>query len=154
MPRKQIRKTNTNAALSAAFWKLYMKKPVSEITIKELTLEAGVHRSSFYGHYDDIYALLEYNEQQLLDGITSYMDFSSLTGDSRSPIDMIVRFYQENLHKLSVLMGDHGDPGFIIRFKEQVIPCVLEHMAIPRDNKKCYYIIDFIVSSMLTFLTS
>ena len=67
MKKEQIRKTGTNDALCGAFWKLYTQKPITEITIKELTREADVHRSSFYSHYDDIYDLLTHCEEDLLE---------------------------------------------------------------------------------------
>lgn len=154
MTEKKTRRTKTNAALSEAFWKLYIRKPISRITIKELSRETGIHRSSFYGHYDDIYELLRECEQILLDEMKAYMDFDRAREEGKTPLDIIILFYRKNLDKVTALTGEHGDPGFLIRLREQIIPRIMQYLTIPGDDKQSYYILDFIVTSMLTFLTS
>lgn len=154
MVKEQIRKTGTEAALREAFWRLYIQKPISKITIKELTRVAGVHRSSFYGHYEDIYDLLEKSEQELLDEIKTYMNVDRSIAEGLSPFDVIVTFYQENLEKVAALMGEHGDPGFLIRLREKIVPWFMKLLTIPEENTESYYILDFVVTAMLTFLTS
>ncbi|MGI6032429.1 MAG: TetR/AcrR family transcriptional regulator, partial [Coriobacteriales bacterium] len=61
------RKTQTEARIASAFWKLYAEYPIERISIRMLTEEAGVHRSSFYHHYEDIYDLRRKMEDQLVE---------------------------------------------------------------------------------------
>ena len=46
------------ARIRQAFTKLLREKPIQRIAVKELCQEAGVNRSTFYAHYQDIYDLL------------------------------------------------------------------------------------------------
>lgn len=48
---RRIRKTKK--ALRAALVRLLSKESIAEITIKELTDEADVHRGTFYHHYPE-----------------------------------------------------------------------------------------------------
>ena len=154
MKKEQIRKTGTNDALCGAFWKLYTQKPITEITIKELTREADVHRSSFYSHYDDIYDLLTHCEEDLLEQMEACMDVNRFSDDEPSLMNTVIAFYQDHIEQVSALVGPHGDPGFMPRLREQAIPQIMTHMTIPTDNKECYYTLDLIVNSILTFLTT
>ncbi len=51
----RIRKTET--AIKNAFMELRSQKPIEKITVKELCRLAQINKSTFYTHYDDIYAL-------------------------------------------------------------------------------------------------
>ena len=48
------------ARIRQAFTKLLREKPIQRIAVKELCQEAGVNRSTFYAHYQDIYDLLRW----------------------------------------------------------------------------------------------
>ena len=64
----------TRKDLETAFWKLYAQKSVESISIRELTETAGYNRGTFYLHYQDIYALLESVESELLDHMHRCID--------------------------------------------------------------------------------
>lgn len=51
----RIQKTET--AIKNAFMALRAQKPIEKITMKELCRLAQINKSTFYTHYDDIYAL-------------------------------------------------------------------------------------------------
>ena len=53
---------------------LLKKKPFESITVSELCIEAGVHRSTFYLHYENINDLLEETVRYLLDNFLSYFE--------------------------------------------------------------------------------
>lgn len=50
----------TKRALADSLKKLMEKKPLSKITIKDITEECGVNRHTFYYHFKDIYDLVEW----------------------------------------------------------------------------------------------
>ena len=54
------KKGNTDDLLAASFKELLCKAPMEKITIKDITDKAGVIRPTFYNHFADKYALLEY----------------------------------------------------------------------------------------------
>jgi AcrR family transcriptional regulator len=53
----------TRQALAAALTSLLERKPLEEISVAELCREAGVHRTTFYGHFDGVpeFALAEFS---------------------------------------------------------------------------------------------
>lgn len=59
----RIEKTKKN--IMDAFIELRRKKPLEKITVKELSELARINKSTFYRHYEDIYALSE----EIEDGI-------------------------------------------------------------------------------------
>lgn len=52
-----IRIQKTETAIKNAFMELRAQKPIEKITVKELCQLAQINKSTFYTHYDDIYAL-------------------------------------------------------------------------------------------------
>ena len=49
---------DANTKLESAFLKLIMEKPFAKITVNDIVEEAGVHRNTFYYHYQSIRAML------------------------------------------------------------------------------------------------
>lgn len=54
-----MEKRGAKAEFLTAFWKLYEKKELEKISIRELCQTAGYNRTTFYVYYDDIYDLLD-----------------------------------------------------------------------------------------------
>jgi len=57
----------TREVIKKEFFKLIKEKPLSQITVKELCVNADINRTTFYKHYKDIYDLLDQWEEELLD---------------------------------------------------------------------------------------
>lgn len=51
---------NTELLLAGALKELMSEKPLSKISIRELTEHCGLNRKTFYYHFEDIYALLRW----------------------------------------------------------------------------------------------
>ena len=66
MNKQEEKAAQTKAALVDAFWKLYLTKPVEKISVKEITDATGVYRSTLYYYFPDVYAILEYIEEDIL----------------------------------------------------------------------------------------
>ena len=50
----------TKRALEASLKKLLLQKPLNKITINDITEDCGVNRMTFYYHFKDIYALVDW----------------------------------------------------------------------------------------------
>lgn len=59
-----IRMEKTEKAIKNAFMELRSKKPLEKITVKELCGLACINKSTFYSHYEDLYALSEAMETE------------------------------------------------------------------------------------------
>lgn len=47
----------TRKKIMDSFWDIYITTPIDKITISAITKSAGVHRSTFYEYFKDIYDL-------------------------------------------------------------------------------------------------
>ena len=61
----------TEKAIKEAFMKLRVKKPLEKISVKELCESADINKSTFYSHYEDIYALSDALEHEMVLSIIS-----------------------------------------------------------------------------------
>ena len=69
--KKDKRIEKTKRAIKNAFMELRSKKPLEKITVKELCELAYINKSTFYSHYDDIYALSNAFEYEMVCEIVS-----------------------------------------------------------------------------------
>lgn len=66
-----LRVKKTQAAIKNAFMELRAKKPLERISIKELCELAMINKSTFYFHYQDIYALSDTLENEVVSEIAN-----------------------------------------------------------------------------------
>ena len=64
-----IRIARTDRAIEQAFMELREKTPLEKIRIKDLCSLACINKSTFYAHYEDIYALANALENKLVEEI-------------------------------------------------------------------------------------
>lgn len=64
-----IRIEKTEKAMKNAFLELRAKKPLEKITVKELCALACINKSTFYSHYEDIFALSELMEAETITAV-------------------------------------------------------------------------------------
>lgn len=67
----------TKMVIKQAFLKFLSDKPLEQITIKEICLEANINRATFYRNYKDLYDLFEEIESEMMqeafpNGIAAY----------------------------------------------------------------------------------
>ncbi len=65
MEDRRVRKTKR--AIREAMIRLMRYKPISDITVTELTREADLDRRTFYLHYDNLYDIIEEIEQEAIE---------------------------------------------------------------------------------------
>lgn len=87
----------TVKALEQSFKKLLAEKPISKITIKEITDCSGVSRMTFYYHFESVYDLARYvSEQNSLKNETDSTDAKGVL------INIFTAFYNEKLATYNV----------------------------------------------------
>lgn len=108
--------TRTKKMIRDAFAELIgEKKMLSDITVAELADRADIAKSTFYNHYDDIYAVADEMLKELigsLDSIMNAMEADS-TNDYRVYIKSIFAFLKEN-EDLYRKVADSPDAIFFI----------------------------------------
>lgn len=69
----------TKSAIKKSFLELLNKKPISQISVRDIADGCGFNRNTFYYHYEDIPALVEEIAIESADKIIAeYSDYSSL----------------------------------------------------------------------------
>lgn len=86
----------TRNSLFSAFIELRATKPVEKITIKELTEKADISKQTFYLHFQDIYDLSDYLENDAL---------SSLIADIPNPEYMLTNPAEASRQLCSAFVG-------------------------------------------------
>ncbi len=69
--RNNKRSQDTEARVEEVFLQLLSQKHISRITVRELCEGAHITRTSFYGHYKDVYELLERVQERITCQATS-----------------------------------------------------------------------------------
>lgn len=152
--KKQSGKTiQTKAALTNAFWELYKEKPITRITVKDITDQAGYYRSTFYFYFTDVYHVLEQIENSILQAWESMAN--DIPGQKKNELllERITAFYENNGEYISVLLSQKGDPAFLQKIKDMMRPKMFLLFKFPDKDTKGSLIFEFIVSAMLAFLT-
>lgn len=98
----------TERAIKQAFLTLRAKKPLEKIKVKDLCALACINKSTFYAHYQDIFALSTKMEQDLIEEILSGLPLLR-GGDLRSNTDWMTqelfRAFARNLETVQVLFS-------------------------------------------------
>lgn len=120
------RKARTKSALQRAALTLFQKKPIQEISVADIVVEAGVNRSSFYTHYTSLHELyadaLEAAaiETAKRGGHSDGNDANREPGDLPEAIRDFIRHIFENSGTYRWALGPEGSPEIVYRLQERV----------------------------------
>ena len=79
-----IRIEKTERAIKQAFMELRAEKPLEKIRVKELCDRACINKSTFYAHYQDIYALANAMEDEMVEAVVASLP--NLTARDRKSV--------------------------------------------------------------------
>ena len=107
----------TRMVLADSLIELMKTQTIDKITIRALCELANVNRSTFYLHYEDIYALLRYIEDDTLAWVQAFIE--ELNGTFHEGKEAMIRSLErlfecflKNSKHLQVLMSEQGDLAF------------------------------------------
>ena len=148
---RRIKKTEDQ--ILQATLRLLNKERMSDLTVKEICIEANVSRSTFYLHYTEPRDVVEqlYNEVAVtLTNILDNFDFSSNTLDAEKLIEDIFEIVEMYKDYFAVLLttGYHSD--FRRRLKKILEDKILNDNAYRfRNLQEFSYYVDFIISGLV-----
>lgn len=102
---------------------LLRDKPINRISITELCREAGIHRSTFYLHYNDQYALMrEIEEKTLNDVLFSFNRYLATVNydDYRWLLQWFLEYVEAHESEYKVLLDAQKVPEYFWLFTEKV----------------------------------
>lgn len=104
-----------------AFWELYKTQKIEKITVKSITDACGIHRATFYLHYQDVYAILEQIETYLMQSLDDMTTASIKTeSDITNYVNNIYVLFQQNHDYLHVLLREQNEPAFATAYKNKL----------------------------------
>lgn len=130
------------------FCELYSQKPIEKISIQEISNKAGYNRSTFYQYFTDIYELLDFVENDLLNYIKEEMANKKLSSHTVQDAFHCLE-NKEYLSVLNALLGDYGKIRFLERLKKEISLGRLE-LNLPPNSSITPYLIEFHIASSLS----
>ncbi|EUJ31909.1 TetR/AcrR family transcriptional regulator [Listeria cornellensis] len=106
----------TRQSLIDVFCELYSQKPVEKITVQEIANKSGYNRSTFYQYFTDVYDLLHFIENDLLDYIRERV--KNTDQEDANPKDILLLFEEKEIY-LNALLGDYGNIRFMEKLKHE-----------------------------------
>lgn len=110
------------------------KKDIEKITITELAERADISKTTFYYHYEDIYAVAEEFENELIDRLSATLeefekeyspgaiDFERYTRD-------IIAFLKKNEESYRMVMGASSPRLFVEKLKKIIAKKIIENIS-------------------------
>lgn len=115
----------TKNRITEAFFSIYEHKPINKIRIIDITTAAHCNRSTFYEYFKDIYDVLEYLENRIIqDIISTAKKYAVQNADDHLP--QMAEIYNRNGRYICTLLGDNGDPKFLTMFKKALYSAFLD----------------------------
>jgi Transcriptional regulator len=137
----------TRQAFVNAFCELYTQKPIEKISIQEIANKSGYNRSTFYQYFSDIYELLLYVENDVLNYMKEALKIEK--SKSYSTVQNVLFMFEEKGIYLRALLGDYGNVQFLDHLKNE-IPLDMLEKNLPKDDPKTPYLIEFHISMSLS----
>lgn len=110
---RSVRKTKK--AIRETFISLLEDKPIQAITVKEITDACDISRGTFYFHYQDVYALLEELESDIMAEINDALTVEVL--DAYQTVFSIFSTLEKNMNFCLVLISKNCDISFLNKVK-------------------------------------
>ena len=138
MKREYRNSVRTKKMIKSAFAELIgEKKMMANISVSELAARADIAKSTFYNHYEDVYAVADEMMRELIDGLNTIIDAmeADQNNDYRAYIRLIFAFLKENQDLYRKLSESPDAVFFIDRIKYIVSKRVFANFSSPHLSK-------------------
>lgn len=152
MKKQPERTARTKQALMDSFWDLYRERRIDQITIKEITANAGFYRSTFYEYFGSVYDVLEEIERNLIEEFKSMFPKLLASKSMEEAFGHISRIYEKNGVYVVILFGPNGDHNFSMRTLELLKSTIASFLDIPEDDMQLNLMVAIFSSSVFAIL--
>ena len=130
------------------FCELYSQKPIEKISIQEIANKSGYNRSTFYQYFTDIYELLDFVENDLLNDIKEELSNKEVSAQTiQNTLQCLEN--SEHISILKALLGDYGSVHFLERLKKE-IPLDKLKFNFCENNSLTPYLTEFYISTSMS----
>ncbi len=120
--------------------------------MRELAASAGVHRSSFYLFFEDVYDLLDHAEEQIFSDIESRLEGHGEAPLSEWMLPAMAGFYEASAARLTALLGPMGDPSFSRKLKRHMVPVLCSKLGVSAEDPDVALAMELALTLILSFL--
>ncbi len=142
----------TNKALRETLIALLEKKPLNEITVKELAEAADINRSTFYFYYEDIYDMVDQLQNEIYDVFveTVVKPKNSMTSleEYFEYIERFFNFCKDNTAQCEFVLNNDINNKLIDRIKAVVRENVPDSVKAYPLPSPLYYLTTFAISAI------
>lgn len=138
----------TKQALANTLKKLLNERPISRITIRDLTEETHVNRQTFYYHFQDIYELGFWTLEQDLSAFVAQAKVER--NDIYANTHLLFRYFQENRRMIRNAYDSVNRIQYESLFREYAYPYILDNL---RSREASQYVAEEDLSFIATFYT-
>ena len=153
---RRVLRTKKN--IRQAFLQLLSEKPLTQLTVKELSEQADINRKTFYMYYSNVEDILSELEDELVQKLVLVFEkelFEREPFDSYSFFENLNLAIQEDIDLYRTL--NHADllPHLILRAKNALIDVFFRKYNIPADSDNERYILyaEYAASGILSMYT-
>ncbi|MFG6150203.1 TetR/AcrR family transcriptional regulator [Halobacillus sp. B23F22_1] len=147
------RKKYTRKVLKESLITLLSKKPITDITVKELCELADINRSTFYTHFADHYDLLNRIEEEITEDMNQYLHSYSyeIEEESIQMTEKILQYVTENKLMFQTLLNKESAPTFEKRMMELTQRFMMNKWMIDHYGKieETKYLSTFVISGAI-----
>lgn len=158
MKKEYRNSTRTKKMIRTAFVELIgEKKVISSISVAELAERADIAKSTFYNHYEDIYAVADEILKELLDGLDMIIDAmdADKTSDYHIYIKRIFDFLKENEDLYRRVAGSPDAIYFIDRIKHIITKRVFANVKssyLSKNKSERYVQVSFLANACVDIM--
>lgn len=159
---RRIRKSKES--LKNSLIELMKKKPVNNITVKELVCDADLNRSTFYNYYSDIPDMLNKLEMELYNEFSHILEIHvtkeclthDISNEAHKFIENMCDVIKKNSEFCKCIFSKNGDIGFLFRLEEMVENHIKDQLKEDFEGKieHLAYVYSFVKSGYIGILKS
>ncbi|PGL71807.1 TetR/AcrR family transcriptional regulator [Bacillus sp. AFS055030] len=156
---RELKVAKTRELIKETLLDLIEEKGFESISVRDITLKAGLNRGTFYLHYKDKFDLLEKSQNEVLEGLKDRLKFvrpkelnEFYSNDMvYPPILNVFHYLKENQRFVKILISTKGDPAFPKKMKEYIKETIYEKLV---DIIEKEYLIDIPHEYATAFISS
>ena len=150
---RRIRRTKK--AMTDALAALLLEKPLSNISVREISDIADINRGTFYLHYRDVYDMAEQLQNEIIEKFNDIVENYEPKKQTDELFPMLVELFNllaDNAELAKVLISKNGDAAFVDKLKNILREkCFINAQKVLgiKNNEEFNYFYHYIVSGCI-----
>ena len=150
---RRIRRTKK--AMTDALAELLLEKPLSNISVREISDIADINRGTFYLHYRDVYDMAEQLQNEIIEKFNDIVENYEPKKQTDELFPMLVELFNllaDKAELAKVLISKNGDAAFVDKLKNILREkCFINAQKVLgiKNNEEFNYFYHYIVSGCI-----